>query len=125
MNCFHQEIRHQKSSKSKKSDPVQNTNYLFQKIKMTGKNLTLKVLAEEFEKLKEEVEELRPLKQKVVELEECLKKVKFDEGNDTGESSPRENRNQILDDNEKQESTSKSWKCKNCDTCKFTANHLK
>ena len=62
---------------------------------MTGKKLTLKVLAEEFEKLKEEVEELRPLKQKVVELEECLKKVKFDKGNDTGESSPRENRNQI------------------------------
>ena len=39
-----------------------------------AKKLTLRSLAEEFDKLKEEVIELRPLKQKVVELEEQLKK---------------------------------------------------
>ena len=91
---------------------------------MTGKKLTLKVLAEEFEKLKEEVEELRPLKQKVVELEECLKKVKFDKGNDTGESSPRENHNQLFEDTE-EESTRKSWKCKKCESCLESSKDLK
>ena len=43
-----------------------------------AKKITLKSLAEEFEKLKEEVIELRPLKKKVFELEGELKKVNSD-----------------------------------------------
>jgi hypothetical protein len=37
--------------------------------------MTIKILADKFEKLKEEVRELRPLKQKVVFLEEKLEKA--------------------------------------------------
>ena len=55
-----------------------------------AKKLTLRSLAEEFNKLKEEVIELRPLKQKVVELEEQLKKrVNSDRGIDASENLPR------------------------------------
>ena len=109
---------------SQNSAPVRNRNHLFQKIKITCKKLTLKILAEEFEKIKEEVKEFRPLKQKVVELEECLK-ANLDKVNDTGESSPRENCNQIFEDNEKKESTRKSWKCKKCETCLESSKDLK
>ena len=90
---------------------------------MAGKKFSMKVLAEEFEKLKEEVEGLRPLKQKIVELEECLKKVTFGRVNDTGEKSPRENHEQIEDASE--ESIKKSWKCKKCETSLESSKSLK
>ena len=48
-----------------------------------AKKITVKSLAEEFEKLKEEVEELRPLKQKVAYLEEKLKMVHLNDENVT------------------------------------------
>ena len=56
-----------------------------------AKKLTLRSLAEELEKVKEEVVELRPLKQKVVELEEQLKKINSDKGIDTSEHVQRTN----------------------------------
>ena len=51
-------------------------NHRSRKLKITAvKKMTIRSLAKEFEKLKEEVEELRPLKQKVAELEEKPPKV--------------------------------------------------
>ena len=43
------------------------------------KKITMKILAEQFEKIKAEVEELRPLKDRVIELEDCLKNMKSEE----------------------------------------------
>ena len=42
-----------------------------------GKKMTVKSLAEEFQKLKQEVEELWSLKHKVAKLERKIKKVNF------------------------------------------------
>ena len=42
-----------------------------------GKKMTVKSLAEEFQKLKQEVEELWSLKHKVAKLEKTIKKVHF------------------------------------------------
>ena len=52
-----------------------------------AKKMTIKILAEEFEKLKEEVRELRPLKQKVLDLEEKLEKATSDKRVDVEEET--------------------------------------
>ena len=73
-----------------------------------AKKMTIKSLAEEFEKLKEEVEELRPLKQKVAMLEEKLQKVYCDKQVD-----------------DKEESGRKNFECKKCDTVVESLKELK
>ena len=77
---------------------------------MTGKKMTIRMLADEFEKLKEEVQELRPLKQKVAELEDKLKKVYCD---------------QHLDVDNEEDKSKKYWKCKRCETSVKSAKDLK
>ena len=51
------------------------------------KKMTMRILAEEFEKLKEEVIELRPLKQKVADLKEKFEKAMSDKIVNTEEES--------------------------------------
>ena len=55
---------------------------------MAATKMTIKNLAEEFKKLKDEVQELRPLKQKVADLEEKLEKAIKDKTIDVEKESP-------------------------------------
>ena len=73
------------------------------------KKMTIKTLAEEFEKLKEEVLELRPLKKKVADLEEKLNKALTDKKVNVEEEEPSENH----------------LKCKICERSLPSVNELK
>ena len=73
------------------------------------KKMTVKNLAEEFEKLREEVYELRPLKKKVAELEELLKKVMVDKQ---------------VDVDDRVESSRPNFKCKKCEVSPKSVKEL-
>ena len=75
----------------------------------TVKKMTIKTLAEEFEKLKEEVIELRPLKKKVADLEEKLDKALTDKKVNVEEEEPLE----------------KHEKCKICERSFPSVNEIK